>query len=95
MLDLSLQQASTGASYLVLAVVGPDVIQMRGREKRRGMSEEFTAVAYGEKHLRTTNEKPASSHRYVLTCEQIKSGKYLQTAHLHFSRHAPFEHPWF
>lgn len=54
--EFSLQGASTGASYLVLAVVGPDVIQTRGREKRRGMSEEFTAVADGEKHLRTTNQ---------------------------------------
>lgn len=54
--ELSLQEASAGASYLVLAVVWPDVIQTRGREKRRGMSEELTAVAYWEKHLRTTKE---------------------------------------
>lgn len=40
-------------SYLVLAVVGPDVIEARGREERRGMSEEFTAAAYWEKHLHT------------------------------------------
>ncbi len=40
-------------SYLVLAVVGPDVIKTRGREERRRMSEEFTAAAYWEKHLHT------------------------------------------
>lgn len=41
-------------SYLVLAVVGPNVIETRGREERRRMSEDFTAVSYWEKHLQTT-----------------------------------------
>lgn len=41
-------------SYLVLAVVGPDVVKTRGREERGRMSEEFTAAAYWEKHLQTT-----------------------------------------
>lgn len=83
------------ASYLVLAVVGPDVIQTRGREKRRGMSEEFTAVADGEKHLRDTYKSSFQSQVLTDTYEQIKSGRHLQTAHLHLSRHAPFKHPWF
>lgn len=44
-------------SYLVLAVVGPDVIETRGREERRRMSEEFIAAAYWEKHLQTTHKQ--------------------------------------
>lgn len=44
-------------SYLVLAVVGPDVIETRGREERRRMSEEFIAAAYREKHLQTTRTR--------------------------------------
>lgn len=40
-------------THLVLAVVGPDVIETRGREEWRRMTEELTAAAYGEKHLHT------------------------------------------
>lgn len=45
--------------YLVFAVVGPDVVKTRGREERRGMSEEFTAAAYREEHLQSmdTNQQ--------------------------------------
>lgn len=42
-----------GGSYLVFALVGPDVVKTRGREERRRMSEEFTAAAYWEKHLQS------------------------------------------
>lgn len=64
MLELSLRCVSTGASYLVFAVVGPDVVQTRGREKRRRMGEEFTAVAYREEHLRTTH----THRKKLITC---------------------------
>ena len=51
--DISMNVCGRDISYLVLAVVGPDVIEARGREERRRMSEEFTAAAYWEKHLHT------------------------------------------
>lgn len=66
MLELSLRCVSSGASHLVFAVVGPDVVQTRGREKRRRMGEEFTAVAYREEHLRTTHTQK-TDHVCVLT----------------------------
>lgn len=63
MLELSLRCVSSGASHLVFAVVGPDVVQTRGREKRRRMGEEFAAVAYREEHLRTTH-----THKKPIMC---------------------------
>lgn len=44
--------------HLVLAVIGPDVVETRGREERRRVSEEFTAAAYWEKHLHLPRHAP-------------------------------------
>lgn len=41
-------------TYLVFVMVGPDVVKARGREERRGMSEELAAAAYWEEHLCNT-----------------------------------------
>lgn len=82
---------SAGASYLVLAVVGPDVVQTRGGEERRGVGEEFAAVADWEEHLRATKEKPASYD----TCERLNQISLQAAPHLHLSSDAPFKHPRF
>lgn len=47
-------EAERDVTHLVLAVIRPDVVEARGGEERRGVSEELTAVAYREEHLRNT-----------------------------------------
>lgn len=66
--DISMNVCGCDISYLVLAVVGPDVIEARGREERRGMSEEFTAAAYWEKHLHTHTQTLVSYEMIKLQC---------------------------
>lgn len=38
-------------------MVGPDVVEARGWEERRRMSEKFAAAAYREKHLCNASTK--------------------------------------
>lgn len=49
-------------------MIGPDVIETRGGEERRRMSEEFIAAAYWEKHLHAHKEK----HRYQAVIRYLK-----------------------